>query len=166
MMNKKIMFLPALALSMIFSHSTFADEDMLKDKQCPCIKIQKMKQELNLTPEQHDKIKAFKEKLKDDKKAKKEQLMSINKQVRELVKEDKLDEAKLDQLINQKTEIMASMMKNNIKLKHEIYGVLDSKQKKQFSAIMEQWEKKHMKKMDMMRHDVNNDDDDDDDDEY
>jgi|GEM_PF-2484755 len=150
-MNKKILFLPALALSMVFSHATFADDDLLKGEQCPCMQIQKMKQELKLTPEQQEKIKALKEKWKEDKKAKREAMMSVNKQVRELVKEDKLDDAKLDKLVNEKTEMMASMMKNNIKLKHEIYNVLDSKQKEQFSALMEKWEMKRMKKMDNMR---------------
>lgn len=147
---KKIILLPFMAFALAISPVTFA-----KSKSCPCMDVQKLEKELNLTSEQKNKIMEIRKQAKEQMKGKWEEMKNLYKQKKELVRSEKMDEAKLDELINQKKEIIATMMKTKIMTKHQIYNVLDAKQKEQYAAMMDKWEHKKMEKM------KNMDDDDD-----
>ncbi|MCP0913451.1 MULTISPECIES: Spy/CpxP family protein refolding chaperone [Legionella] len=149
-MMKQIILLPLLALSLAFSPVTFANKG---DGHCTCMHMKKMMQELNLTPEQQTKIKEIKDNAKSNMQAKREEMMSLKKQMKELVRSEKMDEAKLDQLINQKKELMASKMKAKIMMKNQIYNVLDAQQKAKFAAMMDKWEQEKSQEMDDDSHD-------------
>ncbi len=64
-----------------------------------------------------------------------QELHAIRVKMRPLVDTDKLDEAKLDALIHQKKEIIAHVMKTKMMVKHEMYIVLDAKQKVMFNEM-------------------------------
>ncbi len=147
-MIKKMILLPALALSLTFSVPSFADQH--ENGQCPCMRMQKISQELNLTADQKEKIKAIKEEARKSLQANKEEMISIRTQVKELIKSDKIDEAKLNKLLEQKKEILASKMKTKIMMKNQIYNVLNAQQKAKFSAMMDKWENKWKNKMKKM----------------
>ncbi|WP_207384182.1 Spy/CpxP family protein refolding chaperone [Legionella nagasakiensis] len=114
------------------------------------MRMQKISQELNLTADQKEKIKAIKEEARKSLQANKEEMISIRTQVKELIKSDKIDEAKLNKLLEQKKEILASKMKTKIMMKNQIYNVLNAQQKAKFSAMMDKWENKWKNKMKKM----------------
>lgn len=137
-MNKKIFALIALSLSLILSQVAFADS-------CNGEKMKKMFQSLNLDSAQQEKIKAIKDQLRESQKSNWEQMKTIRSQIHDLIKSDKLDESKLDSLIAQKKELMATMMKTRIMAKNQIYNVLNAQQKTKFEQMMKEWEEKRMK---------------------
>ncbi|KTD21622.1 Spy/CpxP family protein refolding chaperone [Legionella londiniensis] len=142
---KKIILLPLMALALAISPVAFAD------KMCPCMDIQKMEKELNLTADQKNKIMEIRKQAKEQMKATWEQMKALHQQKKELVRSEKMDQAKLDELVNQKKELMASMMKTKIMTQHQIYNVLDENQKEKFAAMMDKWEQKKMEKMEKMK---------------
>jgi protein CpxP len=139
-----------LALVLNFSpFIAFADEH----SGCGCMK--QMVQELNLTTEQKQKIEAIKLGTKQKFQAQKDEMKSLHNQMKNLIKSDKIDQTKLDSLVNQKKEIMGAIMKEKIVMKNQIYNVLDNTQKEKFMSMMD-------RKMDKKGHDNNSDNDDDD----
>ncbi|AHE67259.1 P pilus assembly/Cpx signaling pathway, periplasmic inhibitor/zinc-resistance associated protein [Legionella oakridgensis ATCC 33761 = DSM 21215] len=135
-----MILLPALALSLAFSAPSFADKN---GGQCPCMRLQKLSQELDLTADQQAKIKAIKEQAQKDMSANEADMKNIRSQIKELIQSEKIDEDKLNKLIEQKKEIIASAMKTKIMMKNQIYNVLNAQQKAKFSALMDKWESKH-----------------------
>lgn len=154
---KKLLLLPVMMIALAVSPVTFA-----KYKTCPCQDVKKMEKELNLTAEQKKKIKEIRKEAKDKMKAKWAEKKAIYKQKQELVRAEKLDEGKVDELVNQKKEIMASIMKTKITMQHDIYHVLDEGQKQKLSKMMDEWHQKKMEKKNKKHDDENHGMDDDD----
>ncbi len=146
-MNKKIMWIPAALLSLTMSQASFADHHgMMSDKMsCPCINMHEATEELNLTAIQKEQIKAIKEQSKSTFEATRQQMQAIRTQMHDLIKSDKIDEAKLTDLVNQKTAMMATMMKEKAMMKNKIYNLLDVKQKEKYAGMMEDRAQNHMK---------------------
>jgi Spy/CpxP family protein refolding chaperone len=138
------------------SQAIFADEHD-KSYSCPkmAMMMDKLKSELNLTEEQQQKIEMFKKQMMDQIEANKAKLKSIRDQMHELVRAPQLDQTKLDTLVNEKKEILGTMMKNKITMKHQIYNMLTEEQKKKWDEMMQKWESKHDDKNEM--HDDDND---------
>ncbi|KTC65976.1 envelope stress induced periplasmic protein (plasmid) [Legionella adelaidensis] len=129
---KKIITLSFLALTLIAT-TAFAHMGM---GGCHC--MGQMMQELNLTPDQQKQIQQIKDQMKSQMQSNREQMQSLRTQMQTLIKSDKIDEAKLDSLVNQKKELMGTMMKAKIKMKNQIYNLLDAQQKTKFASMMEQ----------------------------
>jgi len=102
--------------------------------------MENMVQKLDLTADQKEKMMTMKKQAKAEMKAKHDEMHAIHKEMGPLVETDKMDEAKLDALIQQEKEVVASMTKNKMMLKHQFYGVLDAKQKAMFSTMSKQCE--------------------------
>lgn len=144
-MNKKMMWIAAFAISLIFGQAAFADTHVEKSgKTCGCWgeRFKQMVDTLKLDDSQQAKIKAIKEQAKASEKSNWEQMKALRVQIDQLVQSDNVDQAKLDGLINQKKELFGSMMKTKIMAKHQIYGVLNAQQKKQYQQMVKQWEEK------------------------
>lgn len=137
-MLKKLIVLPALALSLFTVQPVFANHYDHKNN-CQCQKsMSSMVQQLDLTSEQTAKIKAIKESSRETVKADIQKLRELRKQMHELVTADQLDEAKLNDLVNQKTSILSSLMKTRIMTKNQIFQVLNEKQKEKLKETMKQ----------------------------
>ena len=63
-------------------------------------------------------------------------MKTIRGEKRTLVTSDKVDEAKLNDLISQKTAVIATMTKNKVMTKNEIYNLLTPEQKQKFKDMM------------------------------
>lgn len=148
-MNKKMILIPAMAMSLIVSPLSFAAKyDQKDDKQCSCVKMEKMGKMLNLTDDQKAKIKKIKMEAKEQLKSQYEKMKPIRKELHQLVTSDKMDEAKLNELINKKNAIKAETMKIKYNMKNKVYNVLDEKQKQQYTEMMKKWQDKWQDKMD------------------
>ncbi len=132
-MNKGIMWISSMALAMFISQPVLAD----MHPKCPCYKDmkEKMMKKLELTDEQKTKLEDVKKQYKDQLKAKHDEMKDLRQQMKDLAKADKLDEAKLDQLISQKKELVGSMTKLKVQMKHAAYGILTPEQVKKAETV-------------------------------
>lgn len=148
-MLKKMIVLPAFVLSLSLSQAVFShmNDTMVKDhvqKHSGHHCMHHMMKNLDLTSEQKEKISELKAKTKQELSGKMHELQVIRHEMRAIVQSDKVDDAKLAQLIHQKKEIIGSITKSKVMLNHQIYHLLDSKQQAKYSEMA--------KKCDEMRH--------------
>lgn len=140
-MLKNILWLPILALACLVSVPIYAHSNHAS---CPCTqKIEKMKQ-LNLSQDQKNKIKVIRTTNKDAMKANLKQLKTLRTQINSLATADKVDESKLDDLIKQKSALIATMTKNRVMIKNQIFHVLNSQQQQAFQDMMKKWQESKM----------------------
>lgn len=147
-MNRKVLGLVTLVVSIALCQITFADNHSTKSSMqasCPC--KNKFFKKLDLTPEQQTQIKAIKEQANVQRAVKQKEIVAIDNQIQELTRAEQLDEAKLDMLLNQKKEIMASLIKNKIIVKHQVYNILTAQQKDKYNEMIKEWEKKRLQKL-------------------
>lgn len=148
-MNKKMIWLPVFVFSVALSQPIFAtDTDAKGSKPASCTCMKKAFKTLGLTPEQEAKIKAIRTQANLVKLAKRQEIVTINNQIQALVRDDKLDDTKLDVLLEQKKQLMATMIKNKVLVKHQIASVLTAQQKTKYDELMKSWEEQRMKKLD------------------
>ena len=157
---KKIFLLPAFVLSLAVTHASFADSHKSMSESCACMKtasaklaacprMHEMMKDLKLTPAQQTQLKALKMQNKDTLVTQKKALMAIRGQMNALVTSEKFDEVQMDKLIAEKAELMKAMMKTKYRIKHQMYQLLDEKQKATFTSEMQQKKQmhRHMHKM-------------------
>lgn len=143
-MNKKIIWISAIALSMSVSQATLAcgcHHDMMSGEH-----YEKMIRKLDLTADQQSKIKAIKDKTREEMKPKFMEMRSIQMQLNTLAGAKDLDKEKVDKLITEKKDIMGSVMLMRVTTRHDIDMVLTAPQKAKLEAMKAKWEAKHMKK--------------------
>lgn len=165
-MIKKILLLSTIALSLSFSHFASAKMHEKDNDTCKCMKkeqMKEMKERLNLTDEQQKQMKVIKEDAKTNLKANYEKMVTIKKDMKNLVVSDSIDEMKLDQLIEQKKELVGQKTKIMLQTKNKIYNLLNAEQKAKYSAMMDKWHEKSMERMKKMHDSANGMDDDEDD---
>lgn len=140
---KKLIWLATFTLAFILGQPSFASCD--KDqKHCSAHqRFDKLATALELTPEQKEKIKTYKEQARASMKENHTQLKALRSQITVLVKSDKIDEAKLDDLVAQVNKIKGAMLKSRIMMQHELYTLLTDKQKAKYQELKQQWEDKH-----------------------
>lgn len=143
-MNTKFLWLPALALSFMLGQPAQACPTDKADTPCHCSSTMKqLSNKLDLSDEQKAKVKAIRTQAHNNTKANYQELKNIKSQINALIKTDKMDEAKLDALVSQRSKLSAAMLKNHVVMQHQIYSVLNDKQKAQFDQIKKQYELKH-----------------------
>lgn len=137
-MSKKFIWLSTILLALIIGQPSFAC--IGDSKHCNSHhRLDMLAQELNLTTEQKAKLKAYKEKARASLKENYGQLRLLRNQINSLVKADKLDEAKLDTLIEKVNKIRGAMLKSKILMQHEMFSLLNDKQKAKFLELKEKW---------------------------
>ena len=142
-MNKKLFWLIAFTFSVALCQPIYADQhkdESAKQVSCPCKKM--WVKTLDLNDEQQAKMKAIRAQARAVKKKKKDELITINNQIQELIKLNELDESKLDVLINQKKEIMGTLMKSRAMTKHQMYNVLTPAQRAKYEDLTKEKGKK------------------------
>lgn len=136
-MSNKSICLAALALVFTLGQPVFANTiSPTQSKPCHCHDHKKLLNQLNLTQEQKTKIKTIKMQAQKTIKENYRQLKAIKEQINALIANEKLDEAKLDSLINQRNKIAGAMLKNRVMMKNQIYNQLTNEQKSQYKKNM------------------------------
>jgi Spy/CpxP family protein refolding chaperone len=138
-MNKLSVLLTTVFFSFAISLPVLADSST-NSKSCSCpmmMKTKGMMDKLNLTEEQKNQIMAIKAKYKEQMKSNRAGYTALVSKMHELIKSDKIDESKLEELVNQKKELVAAQFKLKIQMKHEIYHVLAPSQQQQLDAMMQ-----------------------------
>ena len=130
---KKLLLVPTIAMSLAFSPMTFAmHHDHGQNGSCQCGQMKHWMDGLDLSVAQKAKIKALKAKNKLQMAKLHAEMKSVKKQLHDLVISDKWSEEKLDDLVDKKAELLSQKMKAKYQMKHDLYEVLDTKQKKKF----------------------------------
>lgn len=141
-MNKKMIWLSALALSMSISQATLAC-DCGRDW-TPGDRMEKMTESLDLTADQKAKIKAIGTQAKESMKPKMVEMRDIRMQLNTLADAKVLDEGKIDALISQRKEIMGTIVKGRLMVRHDISMILTDAQKAKLAQMVAAWKAKHM----------------------
>ncbi|QMT60382.1 Spy/CpxP family protein refolding chaperone [Legionella sp. PC997] len=135
---KKFIWLSTIALTLILGQPSFACID--DSKHCNSHRqFDKLAQELNLTADQKAKLKAYKENATANFKEHYAQLRILRSQINSLVKTDKINETKLDALIEKVNKIRASMLRSKIMMQHEMFALLNDNQKAKFLELKKKW---------------------------
>ena len=142
-MNKKLVCLSALALSLSMSQATFACDKM---SHFGSDRMEKMTEKLDLTADQKAKIKTIREQAHQANLSKYEQLHKLHAQMNDLLSASTVDESKLDDMINQEKDLLGAVIKTHAMERHDISNVLTDQQKTKFKAMLQQWEEKHLEK--------------------
>ncbi len=138
-MIKKFIWLSACALALTIGQPSFAcPAEKNPAKHCHCNASKNPVNKLSLTDEQKAKIKVLKTQARANLKANYKQLKELRQQMNTLAQAEKIDEAKLDNLINQRSKIKNAMLKNRILTQQQIYTLLTDKQKLQYQELMKQ----------------------------
>ncbi len=145
-MNKKVIWLSAIALSMSVSQATLACHGTHKSMAGG--HFEKMSSKLDLTADQKAKIKTISDQAMETLKPKLQEMRNIHNQLNDLVNAKDIDESKVDDLIKQKTELSASIMKTRLMTRHEINMVLTDAQRAKMADMVAKWKAKHMKNQD------------------
>ncbi|WP_454780828.1 Spy/CpxP family protein refolding chaperone [Legionella sp. WA2022007384] len=135
---KKLIWLSTIALVLILGQPSFACIGDSKNCNSPH-RFDKLAQELNLTADQKAKLKAYKENAKANFKENYAQLRLLRSQINSLVQTDKIDEAKLDALIEKVNIIRASMLRSKIMMQHKMFALLNDNQKAKFLELKKKW---------------------------
>ncbi|MCE0723846.1 MULTISPECIES: Spy/CpxP family protein refolding chaperone [Legionella] len=137
-MNKKFILLSTIVLALIFGQPSFAC--IGDSKQCNSHhQFDRLAKELNLNADQKAKLKAYREKARASLKEDYAQLRLLRSQINSLVKNEKIDEAKLDALIEKVNKIRGSMLKTRIMIQHQMFTLLNNQQKAKFLELKEKW---------------------------
>jgi len=151
-MMKKMLLVSAAILSLSVAQTTIANTTTVTTNKtsttksashCGCAHMKAMVRKLNLSAAQQTKINAIKKQAKNSLHTNYQEMKSIHNQIDALIKTDKLNEAQLNSLINQKKDVMASLLKTRTVMKHQIYNTLNAAQKVKYSAMMNQPAHKH-----------------------
>ncbi|KTD64783.1 Spy/CpxP family protein refolding chaperone [Legionella spiritensis] len=140
-MIRRLMFITMLAGSFLTIQMSYADSYKKPHHQCKA-GWNKLINKLQLTDDQQTKIKAIKAKGRQMMQANREQFKAIRLKMNQLITSEKLDEAALDKLIDQKVALTRASLKSRIMTKNEIYNLLDPRQKQIFQDMMQKWEAK------------------------
>ena len=136
-MYNKMILITTLLFSAAFTQPLFADEGNKPATQhhsCGCMK--NLTEKLGLSPEQAEKIKAIKQKSSEEKAKYQQELSALHHQIKKLMKASKLNEAKLDVLLDQKKELMKARIKSKYEAKQQMLNVLTAEQKVKFEAML------------------------------
>ncbi len=136
-----------LSLAMFQTAPAFAmHKNCSMEEPCMMTKIDMMKDNLALTPDQKQKLKGIKEKSKKFmEKVHKEKHM-IHEEAKHIADAPSIDKEKLDKVAEKACHIEQEMVKNRVMTRHEINQILNQKQKDQLKQDMRMMKKNMMKK--------------------
>jgi len=159
-LTRKITWLLAAIVSVNFSQMAFACNDS-NNKTSTTYNANTQSNlrgnffnKLDLTPKQQTQINAIRTQANITRIKEEKDLLSIHSEIENIVMMDKIDEAKLDKLLDQKKDIMLLMIKSRIKVRHQVYNILTDKQKVKYNQMIQEWEKVHLQKIKNMQHTI------------
>ncbi len=142
-MHANLLRSAVLAFSLVTVQTSFAHEE----HHGRCEKMHHLVKTLHLSHAQETKIKAIKDNLTTTQMKHWEEMRAVKSQINALIFTDKaVDTKKLDELIHEKTKHLTEIMKAKSMSIHEIYLILDPKQRPTLEKMHLRWEKKMEKK--------------------
>lgn len=147
-MKLKQTLISALLVAFTLSQPAFAlDDENKADMSKPQIMmyhdyLDKMLDKINLTDDQKTKIKALRDNNAPNIQYIKKNYVLLQTDINNLIYSDTIDEKNLDSLLEKRTKALSAMLKNTSMIKHQIYLILDSKQKAQLKTLIAEWTKK------------------------
>ena len=135
-MPKTIIYVIALAFSLVFSQSALADSWGCGEG------LRTMVESLKLNTAQKEKIKPILDQLKLDMNDQGTQMRGLEVQLNQQAESSNMNQTTVDDLINKKTKLIADMMKAKIMAKNQIYTILDTQQKTELHNMMKKLEDK------------------------
>jgi Spy/CpxP family protein refolding chaperone len=135
-MLKFMSIIVAILLSLSFSQIVFAGHHHEQGGTCHK-KMGVMLKRLNLTEEQKQKIHIIKKQYKQEKKALLDKHSGFRDKMHELIKTSPNEKEKLNELVKQKQEMVADLIKLKLKMKQGIYQTLTPSQRIDFDKIRE-----------------------------
>ena len=142
--------MPALLLSLALGQASISNvyashEDPLRS--CICgMHMEKVVQTLHLSQDQKDKIKDVIDKNKEAIKSDVQQMRHLRSQIRDLIISDDFTEDKVNSLIDKKKELVGTITKTKIMAKHQIFTLLDTRQKAQYKELMQKQDETYAEK--------------------
>jgi Spy/CpxP family protein refolding chaperone len=125
------------SLALVQAAPLYADHELSHKKGCCMIKqIDKIKETLNLSPEQEASLKMIKAKSQVFMKMRHTELKSIYEEGNKLAQNKTIDKLKLDILADKRCKLSRETIKHHVFLKHEIYQILDLKQRQKLQEKM------------------------------
>ncbi|MCL9683615.1 Spy/CpxP family protein refolding chaperone [Legionella maioricensis] len=129
-MDKKFLWIVALAFSFILSQTAAADS-------WGCRKgMEEMVGSLKLDNAQKTKIKPVLEQLKAQMKDNGSQMKDVDIQINQQADSATMDQATIDSLVDKKTKLIGNMIKAKIVAKNQIFAILNTKQKAELNMMM------------------------------
>lgn len=135
-MYKKIAGIVAMLAALVLSPVVFAD-----DMGCGG-GLKGMLQSLKLSDDQKAKIAPIMDQMKAGMKDSAAQFMALDKQINDQVNSDKMDQAAVSSLVDQKTKLIGSMIKAKLAAKNQIMAILTPDQKTAILGMMQKMEDK------------------------
>lgn len=126
----------AVACSLAFSQGVLADDWGCKEG------LKSMVMSLKMDESTKTKVMAILDNLRSTKKATASQMESLDKQIHDQVRSDKMDQTAVNDLVDQKAKLIGDMMKAKISAKNQIFMLLNPEQKAELSANMQKLEEK------------------------
>lgn len=142
---KKFVVMLLLNMTLLLGNNCFAISSDRQMYRCMQTEMRSVFDKLNLTDDQKVQIQALKHKARSSSKSNFDQLKTMREQMHTLVLSNKMDEAKLDSLIDSSTKLKAALLKNRIMTNYQIYNILNDNQKTQFQTLKAQAENTCMK---------------------
>lgn len=147
-MNKKLMSLSALALSLSLAQAPLAFADHGKGRFGGGQKMSQVVSQLDLSADQKVKIKAICDKAKSERKAKHQELRAVRMQINQAFGSNSVTESKIDEFATQEQQIMGEIVKIRLTERLEVSKVLTDEQKAKMADMLAKWKDSHQDRED------------------
>lgn len=135
-MYKKIIQTAVFTCALVLSPVVLADHGGCAER------LKHMVESLKLNENQKVKVKPILKQLKLTLKNDEKQMKGLDNKLEYETESAKMDQSKVDDLVNKKTMLIGDMMKAKIKAKNEIYAVLNPQEKKELQHKMKEMKAK------------------------
>ncbi len=132
---KKLLGLIVILSSMILTQTVFADSYCREG-------LNKMVQSLNLDESQKAKIDPILQQYKQDLHNSGSQMNGLEEQINQQVDSSNMDQAKVNDLVDKKANLIGNMMKAKVKAQSQIFSILNAQQKEKLQAMIKTEDKK------------------------
>jgi protein CpxP len=135
-MNKSILGIITFIFALVMGQSVYAHSSMCENK------MKQMVQSLKLDAEQQKKVAVIRDQFKASQKDNWTKMKASHDLIAQQVQADTLDQAILDEAVNQQAQQIGATMKAKALMQNQIYIILNPQQKTEFVAMMKAREDK------------------------
>lgn len=135
-MFNKLLWVVTFSLSLLISQVSFADSHDCKKG------LSHIVDSLNLTSDQKAKVKPILEQLKSSVNTSASQMKSLRDELNQQIHSANMDESVTNGLIDKKVKLIGDVIKAKATAAHQVYVILDDKQKAQAMSLVKEMEAK------------------------
>ncbi|MCC5792865.1 MAG: Spy/CpxP family protein refolding chaperone [Legionellaceae bacterium] len=136
-----------------FAHQHDSSAVSAQTESCPCKGMQgkadkkDWMEKLDLSDEQKQKIKAIQDKYRPSIKEGMMQKRKLYHEMMMMSQQKDMDSSKLDSLMEQQNKVSKDVITTKVKMKNEIYQVMDTEQQEKLKEMKQKWMEKRQDKM-------------------